>query len=217
MAKIKHVWSLLEIVCSCKRFFSRTLIGPVSASIMTIFAAVSSADAQTCAQSPEDFVRVLGDQIVAVMNKGLDRDGRKGELEGMFLEHVAVEAVGRTVLGRFEGDLSDSLARSYLSVFSGYISSTYAGQLAGLSRTQITVESSRPFGGQDILVSALFHLPNDPPLNAGFRVRCLEGEQKLMDAIVQGVSLLTTKRDEFVSFLRSNSIEALIAAMERVQ
>ena len=66
------------------------------------------------------------------MNKGLDRDGRKGELQGMFLEYVAIEAVGRTVLGRFEGDLSDSQTSSYLSVFSGYISSTYAGQLAGL-------------------------------------------------------------------------------------
>ena len=217
MAKIKRAWSLLETVCSCKRFSSRSLIGAVCASIMTIFAAVSGADAQTCAQSPEDYVRDLSDRIVAVMNKGLDRDGRKGELQIMFLEYVAVEAVGRTVLGRFEGDLSDSQAINYLSVFSGYISSNYAGQLAGLSGTQITVESSRPFGEQDILVRALFHLPNDPPLNANFRVRCLDGEQKLMDAIVQGVSVVITKRDEFVSFLRSNSIEALIAAMERLQ
>ena len=200
-----------------KRFSSRTLIGAVCASIMAIFAAVSSADAQTCAQSPEDFVRVLSDQIVAVMNKGLDRAGRKGELQGMFLEHVAVETVGRIVLGRFERNLSDSQVRSYFSVFPGYISSIYAGQLAGLSGTQITVESSQPFGEQDILVRALFHLPNDPPIGAGFRIRCLDGEQKLMDAIVQDVSLVVTKRDEFVSFLRSNSVEALIAAMERLQ
>jgi phospholipid transport system substrate-binding protein len=179
--------------------------------------AAGPAQAQDCAESPEAFVRVLGDQVIEITAQDLGRDVRNAALQVVFFEHVAVDAVGRIVLGRFGRTISGAQADAYFEVFPGYISTLYAGQLAGLNGTEVVIHGNQPVGDTDTIVEVTFILPENPPLGAGFRVRCLDGQQKLIDAIVQGVSMVVTKRDEFVSFLRSNSLESLIAAMERLQ
>ena len=48
-----------------------------------------------------------------------------------------------------------------------------------------------------------------------WRVRTLKsGDRKAIDIIVQGVSIMLVKREEFSSFIASNSVDALLDRLE---
>lgn len=175
------------------------------------------AAAQTCTEDPETYIIRLGGQVVDIVSVSDGEAERKAALRQMFREHVAIDTVARVLLGRNRRRLDENQADAYFHVIPGYISNLYASQLAALEGDNVIVEGSRPLGGTDTLVSAVFVMPGGPPLNAKFRVRCVDGTQKLLDAQVQGISLVITKRDEFASYLRTNTIEELIEILERQQ
>ncbi len=187
---------------------------------MTCLAAVLSAGAataQTCTEDPETYIDRLGGQVVEIVSVSDGRDERKLALRDMFDEHVEIDTVARVLLGRYRRGLDDIQSDAYFQAIPGYISNLYAGQLSLLEGDDVVIEGSRQSGEADTLVQAAFTMPGGPDLGAQFRVRCVEGTQKLLDASVQGISLVITKRDEFSAYLRSNSIEDLIVILEEQQ
>ena len=71
-------------------------------------------------------------------------------------------------------------------------------------------------GKIDAVVVTEISRPSGPPLVAGWRVRGGAGTYKILDVIVEGVSMLATQRSEFASVVRSQGVDGLIEVL-RVQ
>lgn len=173
------------------------------------------ARAQTaCTQDPEAFIQDLGNQVVEILSDlSDDREERKAVLRGLFMEHIAIDTVAPLVLGRYWRDATEADRADYMEVFPVYFANLYSGQLIDLSGTSVNVLGGEPFGVADVLVEAEFVLPDANPFPARFRVRCIDGDYRLLDALISGISLVQTKRDEFGAFLRRNSLRDLIDAL----
>ncbi|MCZ6605027.1 MAG: ABC transporter substrate-binding protein [Alphaproteobacteria bacterium] len=177
----------------------------------------TAAQAQTCTEEPTVFVREIGDQVVAVLaGTDLDRAARKDLLRELFMEYVAVEVVGQIVLGRYWTGITDQQRTDYLDAFPRYIASVYASQLSGLDGAEILISGTQSFGDTDELVTLDFRFSDSASVSGYFRIRCIEGDQRLLDAVISGASLIVTKRDEFGSFLRRNDMDNLIEIMRRL-
>jgi ABC-type transporter MlaC component len=173
--------------------------------------------ALACDTEPDLFVLDLGGRVTEVLtNSDLDQISRKRELRDIFVQNVAVDEIGRIVLGRHWAGTSQEQRARFFEVFPDYVSGLYADQVANLDGTEIIVTDSRAFGGADELVTLQFHVPGNSPISAHFRVRCIGDTPKLLDAMISGVSLVATKRDEFVAFLQRNDVDALTDAISRI-
>jgi ABC-type transporter MlaC component len=66
-----------------------------------------------------------------------------------------------------------------------------------------------------VIVRTRFDRKEGAPINVDWRVRQLKsGERKAIDIIVQGVSIMLVKREEFSSFVSTNGVDALLERLE---
>ena len=93
---------------------------------------------------------------------------------------------------------------------------TYTRRLGGYSGQVFKITKAEPMGKIDALVVTEIGRPSGPPLVAGWRDRGGAGVYKILDVIVQGVSMLATQRSEFASVVRSQGLDGLIEVL-RVQ
>jgi phospholipid transport system substrate-binding protein len=49
-----------------------------------------------------------------------------------------------------------------------------------------------------------------PEFKAGWRVRLIDGKHKIIDVMVEGISMAVSQRQEFASVLKRNGVERLL-------
>jgi phospholipid transport system substrate-binding protein len=75
------------------------------------------------------------------------------------------------------------------------------------------ITNLRDLGEGDYLVQTAITRPSAPALNYEWRVRDSGNSTKIVDVIVEGVSLLVTHRSDFTSVASQNGIDGLIASL----
>ena len=77
------------------------------------------------------------------------------------------------------------------------------------------MESSRTEGRGDTIVSTVILQRSGPPVNVDWRIRAGDDSYKVVDVIVEGVSMVITQRDEFSSVIRRSggNVEGLLAKL----
>ena len=82
----------------------------------------------------------------------------------------------------------------YLQLFSAFVLKVYSSRLGGYAGETFKVTGTRPAGKQDILVRTEIIRPSGPPLDCEWRVRVIDGRQRIIDVMVAG--------DQYVSRTR---------------
>jgi ABC-type transporter MlaC component len=67
-----------------------------------------------------------------------------------------------------------------------------------------------------VIVRAKITRKSGSPVNVDWRVRKLkDGNLKMIDIIVSGVSIMLVKRDEFSAYIAKNGVDSLLARLEQ--
>ncbi len=130
-------------------------------------------------------------------------------------EALALDVIGKFMMGETYKALSEEQRARYDAVFPEYITRQYADQFADIVGRPLEVSDAKPFGKKDVIVRTQFTRTDASPVPVDWRVRRLKsGEQKMIDIIVNGVSIMLVKREEFSAFLAQNDVDALLAQLE---
>lgn len=185
-----------------------------------LFAAASSVSAadkvKTDAKLAVDFIQSLGLQAVDVLQ---DPDApiatREAGVQKLLRENLDLKAMGKFALGSKWRSASPDDRSEYQTLFSEYVVRSYARRLGGYTGQTFTVEGSSGAGKYDTLVSTVIETPDQPEIKAGWRVRTLsDGSLKIIDLVVEGVSMLQTERAQFDSVLQSDGLPGLLASLQ---
>jgi phospholipid transport system substrate-binding protein len=96
-------------------------------------------------------------------------------------------------------------------LFGEFIVKTYSQRLGGYAGETFTVTSARKVGKKgDVIVKTRIGRPSGPPLDAGWRVREIDGAHKIIDVQVEGVSMAVTQRQDFAAVTRRQGVEGLL-------
>jgi len=127
-----------------------------------------------------------------------------------------LETMGRFVLGPEWRKASDDQRKAYVALFSEFVVRTYSRRLGGYGGQQFEVTGTSQAGKSDALVvTAITSDDGSPPVKAGWRVKtAANGNLKIVDVIVEGVSMLQTQRSEFDSVVRRSGLEGLMALLQ---
>jgi phospholipid transport system substrate-binding protein len=152
-----------------------------------------------------DFVSAIADRTIKILkNKSLDKAGRVDALGGVFLDGFDVPAIGRFVLGRYWAAANQQEREAYLAAFKDFVIQTYAIRFNSYAGEVFKVTGATVDGEKGALVSSDIGNPGEDPARVEWRVRQEPSGYKIVDVIVEGVSLVITQRSEFASVLQSN-------------
>ncbi len=160
------------------------------------------------------FVQNLGDNAIEVL-KAPDStpEKRRVKFQEILDRDFAVNTIGRFALGRYWRAASPEQRQEYLRLFRLFILNTYASRLDGYSGQSFTVVKAHPIDDKDTLVNTAISQTNAEPLRVDYRVRTRQGDHKIVDVFVEGISLITTQRSEFASIINREGFDGLLELM----
>lgn len=168
-------------------------------------------------KTARDFVSKLADKTVAVLRANSNVQARATELAPLLRDGLDLDAMGKFVLGRQGRDLSPEQKKGFAQAFERHVVETYSDLLARqtVADVKITGDSKQPDG--DVLVNSEITRAGAPATPYDWRVRDTNGGLKVVDVVINGVSLLITRRQEFASVMRRDGVDGLIRKLEAGQ
>ncbi len=175
----------------------------------------SAAPDRTSPQAAASFVDALAKETLAVLrSKDGTLDERESKVRELLRDNFDLRLIGRFVMGKGWKKATREQRAEYQRVFAEYLLRTYSQRLGGYAREEFKIVKSEPLGKRDALVTTEISRPSGPPLLAGWRVRGgADGHHRILDVVVQGISMVATQRSEFAALIRRAGVEGLIEAL----
>lgn len=194
--------------------FSRRALLSTAAALALVAAMPRLAAAAAGAEAARAFITQLGKETVDALQRSDPAPQKAAKMEDILRRGFDFETIGKFVLGRYWTSASPQQREEFLKVFTDFVSKSYSKRLAEeASVNGFNITNMRDLGEGDFLVQTAITRPSGPALNYEWRVREGSNGIKIVDVIVEGVSLLVTQRSDFTSVAGQNGIDGLIATL----
>ena len=166
--------------------------------------------------TPEDTVRDTTDEVLA----RLEQD--RAELEAhpehlqmlvqeLIVPHFDFDTMARLVLSRYWRNISDPDQIRFISGFRDMLVERYAYILLSYRDRSITYEPVKPMGDRGyVIVKQIIKSEGRPPLPIEYPMRPLEDGWKVIDLVVDGISLVANYRKIFQEEINEKGLEDFI-------
>jgi len=188
----------------------------LAAPVMAAPAATAAEEAGANIDEAVAFAKDLTDKATAALTSDKSEAEQLTDFQTVLGEGLALDVIGKFMIGDIRKSMSEDQITRYDAAFPPYLTRLYADQFADIVGRPLTVIDSKALGAKDVIVRTQFTRSDGPPINVDWRIRKLRsGEQKAIDIIVGGVSIMLVKREEFSAFIAQNSVDALIERIEK--
>lgn len=188
--------------------------GPVG-----VLAVNANAQSDEIALAAETFVaKMTSDGIGFLADSALSAEAQKAELRKLLNHNFDMSTIARFSLGRYWRSASEAQRQEYMRLFNAMILDVYSARFSEYQGQQIEVVGSRREGERDILVHSLLKQEGGgPDVKLDWRVRSRDGRYKVIDVIVEGVSMALTQRSDFSSVVQrgGGDMEALLTHLRQ--
>ena len=171
------------------------------------------------AQSAEDIVKSTADQVIkkiAENRAGLDAHPEQlyDLINDLVIPHFDFTSMSKWVLGNNWRQASDEQREKFVNEFRTLLVRTYARALLEYSDQQINYLPVQSDPNSNlVVVKTEVQSTGSPPVPIDYRMHVSNGGWKVVDVIVDGISLIATYRGSFASEIRKNGIDALISKL----
>jgi len=159
--------------------------------------------------------RLHGCAVAALSDRAIDGRRKKQALRRLLRRDFDLESIARFALGRHGRKASRRELREYLVLFEARLAERHFAGLRDHLQYRLEIVGARAAGKRDVVVASELLGPERPPRRVEWRVRKGRGGHKIVDVIVEGVSMAITQRAEVASVMRANGgeIEGLLRVL----
>jgi phospholipid transport system substrate-binding protein len=147
------------------------------------------------------FINQLGSDALRMLAEKATPDKREAEFRRLFLKNFDVDTIARFVTGNYWRSANDAQRAEFRKLFEDYVVSAYVARLSAYSGEQFQVKDEVA-AGDDIVVNSTIVRPSGPPVRVEWRVRSGSDGPRIIDVIVEGVSMAITQRSEFAAVMQ---------------
>lgn len=166
------------------------------------FATQASTGTAKAAQGAQDFIADMGDRAISFLSDpSLSQEGKKKSFRQLLDSSFDMETIGRFALGRYWRTTSPKQRQAYQSLFRNMVVDVYSERFEDYKGQSFNVKSARTEGASDFLVTSFIVPKGDTPVQVDWRVRNKGGRYRIVDVIVEGVSMATTQRQDFAAVI----------------
>lgn len=161
-----------------------------------------------------EFIRAFGEETLDLLANQPGTEAERAErLRGLLDRGFDMATVGRAALGPYWRQADETQRTVYLAAFVDFIVATYSVRIRDYNGETFELVGERPLDDKDTLVLTRVHRHNKEPLKIDYRVRTRDGERHIIDVIVEGLSMLTSQRQEFAAVVQREGVDGLIAQL----
>lgn len=192
---------------------------PLTATLCLVLALLSWAAPAMAASTQEAgaFIERVGTQTVNILKSSATKPQKQAALAGIFVANVDFPWVARFVMGRYWREANDDQKQRYVFQYQRFLVRHYAVLFSDYSGGKFKILFTRDEGDDEFSVGMQVQADDNTgePVIIEYKVRKEAGGFKIFDVLIEGVSMLTTQRSEFAAILGNNSIDYLIAMLQK--
>lgn len=147
-------------------------------------------------------------------------DGERARVfRGLLDSGFDFEVITRYVLDEHWYKASDEERSAFRRVFADYLFTIYEGHLGGFDEVSLKVVAARQKGDKGAQVrSRVLKAADGSALNVEWRLWQANGQWRIVDLLVQGVSLVKAYREQFASLVDGSpgDVAAVLAALQDI-
>ena len=181
---------------------------------MTLESNTPNQTQSVAADDAKKFVMDTGNEIIQILaNKKQSLSERKENFRKVLAKDFDIPQIGRFVLGKYWRQANPDQQKQFLTLFEGAIVETYSEQFNNYTDEKLNVISANSKDKDIILVnSEILHPHGGEPLNVRWQIVKKDSYFKVIDIIVNGVSMRITQRTEYAAIIQSKQkgIDGLI-------
>jgi phospholipid transport system substrate-binding protein len=184
-----------------------------SRSVNVLLAILAASGLAIAAAGPRDVVRTLADQVLAVLkDKNLSSAQKREQIENIADRGVDFATMSKLVLARNLSRFSDAEQVQFQHEFRRHLSVTYGDSVDSYKNEEVVITGDREESRGDVTVkSKIARGGGGDDILVDYRLRQVNGEWKIIDFVVEGVSLIANFRSQFQDLLANQTPAQLIA------
>lgn len=165
------------------------MVGAAALCIPLPALALSEAQAQV-------YVQGIIDDVLVVINSNRAEADMLVRFEQVFTSYADIPIIARSVLGPPARTISSGQLNAFATAFGHYLSVKYGRQFREYRGSSITISRVRDAGNKGVLVGSQVRQPNQSPFELEWQVSDRSGRTKMINLIIEGISLLASEREE---------------------
>ena len=139
-----------------------------------------------------------------------------GIIHRILVPHVDMEEMSKLVLGRdVWSNASSAQKQAFITQFKLLLVRTYSSALAAYKNETVTFTPPRDKSTDRVQVDSLILQQGGPSISVSYRLVLKDGQWKLYDLIVEGVSLVESYRAQFSDAINQNGLDTVINQLEQ--
>lgn len=171
----------------------------------------------TPASTPAEFVREIGSRTVGILaDADRPRTVKVAEVRAVLDSAFDLGFISRAVAGRHWRAMSPQQRAAYTGLFDRLISKIMAERISGYAGETFTLTRTVAIDQRDTLVGTAVRRPSGGPAwSIDWRVRDGDAGLRLIDVVVEGISLVLTQRAEADGIVQQAGLDGLLDEMRR--
>lgn len=169
-------------------------------------------------EGAKNFITGMGNKAIGFLSdEGLSKQQKANEFRKLLNHHYDMNTIARFALGRNWSQATPAQRKEYQLLFKKMIVDVYSNRFDEYQGQSFEVKSVRPTGKKDHLVSSLIVPDQGAKVKVDWRVRHSNGRYKVIDVMVEGVSMALTQRSEFASIIQrgGGNLDTLIEHLKK--
>jgi phospholipid transport system substrate-binding protein len=188
--------------------------------ILALFISSINSFAFASFEAEEKFVSNFADNAISILsNESLNASQKNIQFTELVMSSIDMNLISKFVLSKYWKLATDDQKKAYLAAFKQYFISSYANKLDQYSGEKVVIVSSNAAKKFVIVKSNIVRDGTDTlKIELDWRLLTRDGQTKIIDLSIEGISLIIAQREEFQSFLANNdnSLDALINKLNSI-
>lgn len=160
-----------------------------------------------------EFVGNLATSAIDTLTEpALEDSIRQARFRKLFQENFDLPVISRFVLGRYWHQATEAQRKEFQNLLEDYIVLAYSSRFKGYNGETFEVDDVRSDGQKDTIIYTRILRQDAPPVRVDWRVRAPEDRMKVIDIVIEGLSMSLTHRNEFAAVIQraGSGIDGLI-------
>ena len=188
--------------------------------ILALFISSINSFALASFEAEEKFVSNFADNAISILsNESLNASQKNIQFTELVMSSIDMNLISKFVLSKYWKLATDDQKKAYQVAFKQYFISSYANKLDQYSGEKVVIVSSNAAKKFVIVKSNIVRDGTDTlKIELDWRLLTRDGQTKIIDLSIEGISLIIAQREEFQSFLANNdnSLDALINKLNSI-
>ena len=167
-------------------------------------------------KSASTFVSNLVDDIIKnVLTADISKEEKTKLFEDYMLKSVDTQAIAKAVLAQYWRTASPKEKDDFIEAFKDMAIKMTAEKFNMYNGQEVQFFSERPAQGKNQVFVDSTVTNESKPIQVVWRVRQKDGEYRILDIIIEGVSMTLNYRNEYTAYLQNHTIQDLIKELKK--